>query len=249
MERKIKRINNNWIEKNSNGRRIALVGWKEKLNELTITGLKKICKQLGIKGYSKRKKGALINSIYSSIETRPDIQDLITSEYQKRIDKKKPKKKTSLSKIEKILPASQANDSIVIQLLETVNKLISYTKNQFNTIDLELQKLNKRLVAIESLSNTGYKLQREKIRLDPKKLLEIIEILTKQKKGGYLSFYQLRKYLNEYYIVENTDWGKFLEVLRSKGKIEFSKGAKITETDKGYRDSFNRIYYYFRLRG
>ncbi|MHA1360626.1 MAG: Rho termination factor N-terminal domain-containing protein [Candidatus Helarchaeota archaeon] len=226
-----------------------MVGWKEKLNELTITGLKKICKQLGIKGYSKKKKGALVNSISSSIETRPDIQDVITSEYQKRIEKKKPKKKISSSKIEKPQPALQANDSIVIQLSETVNKLISYTKSQFNKIDLELQKFNERLRVIESLSDTGYKPQRKKIILDPKNLLKIIEILTKQKQGGYLSFYNLRKYLNEYYIIENADWGKFLEVLRSKGKIEFSKGAKIAENDNGYRDSFNRIYYYFRLRG
>ena len=225
-------------------------GWKEKLNKLTVTVLKKICSNFKIKGYSNKKKPGLISLILRQVEHQSEMQKMIDSEFNKKVAKAKKPSRAGVSKEPPSLKARGPIDSIIIQLTKTVNQLISFTNGQFKKIDSKIEQFNQRLQELEKINKIQPKamIERKKIKLNAKKLSKIIGNISRQNKGDYLTFYDLRRYLNKYYIIENDDWEQYLEELRNKAIIEFSKGAKKDEWDVGYKDAFNRTYYYFKLK-
>ena len=144
----------------------------------------------------------------------------------------------------------EPENPLIIQLTQTVNHLISYTEDQFKKINLTLDQFNQRLENLESINKVKpvSLRERKRIKLDTEKLLKIAEELSRNREKDYITFYELRQYIARWYIVENKDWEQYLEILKKTDKIEFSKGAKADPTDEGYKDSFNKVYYYFKLK-
>ncbi|MHA1650896.1 MAG: hypothetical protein ACTSYB_11940 [Candidatus Helarchaeota archaeon] len=228
---------------------------REKLNALTTDILKKLCKTFKMKGYSNKRKQPLISLIIQQAEHQPELKKLIDDEYVKKIHKvkKATSQKPVIAKVSKSssdVKVTGSGESIIIKLSQTINQLIAYTNEQFKKINVTLGEFNLRLQKLEQISKIQSlrDKERNKIRINAENLLKIIKTLSQKKKGGYLTFHELRKYIMETYIVENVNWEHYLELLRANGKIEFSKGAKTTPYDKGYKDAFNRTYYYFKLK-
>lgn len=167
-------------------------------------------------------------------------QNALKNSNSSLVQKRISTKDSSVSPI--INPSEIANAPIIIQLSQTVNQLITYTKEQFELINKRLQNLEK----INKIQIADKKDLKE-IELNAKNCLNIIKFLSKQKKRDYLTFYDLRNYIKENYIINEKNWERYLEELRDAGKIEFSKGAKKTNSDSGYTDKFKMTYYYFRL--
>ncbi|MHA1268937.1 MAG: hypothetical protein ACTSPY_04050 [Candidatus Helarchaeota archaeon] len=134
------------------------------------------------------------------------------------------------------------------KIKDALNKSINYNNKKFDVINRDISEINKRLIRIEeALHVRREKDGRKRININKEKLLVIIKKIAKMKEGKYISFYELREYIGKWYRVENRGWERILEELKDEGKVEFSKGAKYNERDEGYRDRFNKVYYYFKL--
>jgi len=164
--------------------------------------------------------------------------------------KKASKAKAPKKAVAKDSSSAEGQPPMVIQLTQTLNQLISYTEDQFKKINLTIAQFNQRLEHLESINKVKPTIirERKKINLDAEKLFKLIEEFSRNREKDYITFHELRQYIARCYIVENKEWEQDLETIKKNGKIEFSKGAKSDPQDEGYRDAFNKVYYYFKLK-
>ena len=189
---------------------------------------------------SKFHEAALLKKKSSSNTIKSTTESHIKSKTHQPVLLKK-KSSSSTIKGPNLSSDIQYPKEMISKLAKTLNQLIKYNEEKFNQIDQRLKNIEDSIGV-----KRDRKIARKKIEINSKLLLTIIKNLSKQKKGDYITFLELRRYIAQNYIV-NYDWENYLENLRNMGKIEFSKGAKSDNKDIGYKDKFNTIYYYFKL--
>jgi len=195
----------------------------------------------------------------------PNSKSHIDSKYHQAALKRKKGLKTSVE--QKTVSEMVSSDTGLLsselsQLRLEVNEIKKQLTNFINTFNQSINYYNKKIEAFdktiigivsrvnrieEHLSLKPLKYSKKKIFIDKNRLIKIIKEIAKRNEGKYITFYDLRKYINDRYDVENKEWEDLIEKLRDEGKIQFSKGAKSNDMDEGYKDSFNKVYYYFKL--
>ncbi|MHA1311785.1 MAG: hypothetical protein ACTSQO_12805 [Candidatus Helarchaeota archaeon] len=168
---------------------------------------------------------------------------------QKTVSKKVVSDKVStLDKTSQIRLEINEIKNQLVQFINTLNQSINYYNKKIEAFSKSIIDINSRIYRIEDyLKLKPLKSNKKSIFINKNQLIKIMKEIAKKDEGKYITFYDLREYIRDRYNVENENWEDLIEKLRDEGKIQFSKGAKSNDMDKGYKDSFNKVYYYFKL--